>query len=72
MNILRIALAVTVTVALLGGATAGVVVAHDPTNDDCQGLHTADGETDGTDGNETVNHNHDECHDDDRENPRSP
>lgn len=60
---LRIGLAVVLVLAVVGGGAAGVAVAdHDTENDNCEGLHTAEEETEDSEGNDEVAHNHDECH----------
>ena len=62
-RLLRVGLAVVLVLAVLGGGAAGVAVAdHDSENDNCSGLHEADERTDGTEGEDETEHNHDECH----------
>ena len=63
MSKLRVLIALTLVLALLGGATAGVAVAQGSSQDShCSGLHTADGETDGTAAEQVVGDIHHQCH----------
>lgn len=63
MRSIRIPVAVTLLLAIVAGAGVGVAVAdHETNNDNCSGLHTADEETDGTSGEDRVEHNYQECH----------
>lgn len=60
---LRIGMSIVLVLAVVGGAAAGVAVAdHDSENDNCGGLHTAEENTEDSQGNDRVSHNHDECH----------
>lgn len=63
MKTVRVLVAATVVLALLGSATGGVAVADGGNPDvDCGGLHEADQRTDGTAAESRLDEHHHECH----------
>lgn len=44
------------------GAARVAVADHDTENDNCEGIHSAEEETEDSEGNDEVAHDHEECH----------
>lgn len=61
-HIVRIGLVFVLVLALVGGGAGFAVADHDTENNNCEGQHTADENTEDTEGNDSVSHNHGECH----------